>query len=185
MERFSHWKRISIGTTFCVTAHPDLGTCQISDNGHSVTLLGFILDPNNPAATDLDIISGLLSHFQLNDDLDAVVETTYTFGGRWILILDNGREARLFHDAAGLRQVFYTRFPSAETNWCASDPGVIAGMLGLSEDHDAHAFITSLQTVQQRTLVARRQFTVHDPIRRLLPNHYLDLHTAFVSQVLA
>lgn len=175
VEHLSHWKRISIGTTFCVTAHPDLGTCQISDHEHSITLLGFILDPRNPEATDLDIISGLLSHFRVTDDLNTVVETTYTFGGRWILVLNNGREARLFHDAAGLRQVFYTRSPT-EGNWCASDPGVIAGIVGLSEDQDALSFITSYKQSNKEHWWPGDS-SPYPPIRRLLPNHSLDLNT--------
>ena len=176
VNQFQQWNRLNIGRTLCATVHPDLGTSQATSDEKSVTLLGFMLNPSNPEATDLDIVNGLLSDLQLNDNLDAFVESTSPFGGRWVLIVDNGREVRLFHDAAGLRQVFYTQCTASQTNWCASDPGVIAEMLGLSVDTDAHSFIASYERLT-REYWWPGDTSLYSAIRRLLPNHYLDLNT--------
>jgi hypothetical protein len=176
VEHLAHWQRLRIATRFCVTAHPDLGTCQATDDRSSVTLLGFILNPGDPAATDQDIVNGLLKKLRSNDNLDDFIESTYAFGGRWALIADNGREARLFHDAAGLRQVHYTLYSAGRPAWCASDPGVIASLLGLPVDSDADSFISSYG-------LANREYwwpgdtSPYSAVKRLLPNHYLNLDT--------
>lgn len=176
VDEFPHWKRLSIGTTLCATVHPDLATTQVIGGDKSVTLFGFILNPGNPEATDLDIVTGLLRDLQVNDNLDDFLESTYSFGGRWILVVDNGREARLFHDAAGLRQAFYTDRAGTQENWCASDPGVIAGLLDLSVDGDADSFIRSYEEANKECWWPGDSSPYAD-VRRLLPNHYVDLKT--------
>src|SRR5258706_12145626 len=80
VERFGDWKRVQIRPNLCATVHPDLGACQVNDNERSVTLLGFILSPGKPEATDFHIISGLLKDLQLNDNLDDFLEATNSFG---------------------------------------------------------------------------------------------------------
>lgn len=174
VEKRTKWKRITVRAGLCITAHPDLGTCQVTDADKSVTLLGFILDPTSPAATDAEILGGLLQTLQASDDLDTLVAATFGLGGRWILIADNGRQTRLFHDAGGLRQVYYTRSSGTGANWCASDPGVIAEMLGLQEDREAKQFITSYEQVNKEYWWPG-DTSLYGDVRKLLPNHYLDL----------
>lgn len=176
VDHFPHWKRTTIRGGLCITAHPDLATSQVIEDDRSITLLGFILDPTNPAATDLDIINGLLHQLREEVDLDIILQATCRFGGRWILIVDNGRQTRLFHDAAGFRQVYYTQFPNTGANWCASEAGVIAGLLGVTQDPDAQEFITSYERVN-REYWWPGDSSPYANIRKLLPNHYLDLNT--------
>jgi hypothetical protein len=175
VEQFPHWKRVTIGT-LRATIHPDLDTAQVASGEKSVTLLGFVLNPGKPQATNHEVVTALLSELHRNDDLDVFVESTYHFGGRWILIADNGREVRLFHDAAGLRQVFYTDRPAAQANWCASDPGVIAAILGLAADGEAQSFIASYEQANKEYWWPG-DTSPYAAVRRLLPNHHLDLRT--------
>jgi hypothetical protein len=175
VEPLAGWQRVAIRPTVCLTVHPDLAVCQVRDGQRSITLLGFILDPTEPQASDREIVGSLLRALTRTASVDRFVAGTDGFGGRWVLIVDDGRDLRLFHDAAGLRQVFYTRRARAGTIWCASDAGVIARILGLSIDPKAEAFMNSWTSRQYWWPGDTSPYT---DVRRLLPNHYLDLGTA-------
>ena len=179
VEPLAGWQQVAIRPTVCLTVHRDLAVCQVRDGERSITLLGFILDPTQPEASDRDIVETLLRALQHTVSFERFVAGTDGYGGRWILIVDDGRDLRLFHDAAGLRQVFYTRSAQADALWCASDARVIAQILGLSIDPKAEVFMNSW-TAKQYWWPG--DTSPYDIVRRLLPNHYLDLGTAVTGR---
>ena len=122
--------------------HPDLNSYQARYEGMSITLLGFILDPDNPQASDAAVINGLI-HRLFN--FDRFFEETDKLGGRWILIVNDGQEIRLFNDPFGLRQLFYTEKSASSALWCASQPELLAESLNLQIDKDAADFIDSYE----------------------------------------
>jgi len=79
IEELTSWKRIKINSSLHLNVHPNLNTYQAVYENKSITLLGFILDPNNPQASDSDIINGLLHDFS---NCNTFFEHTYDFGGR-------------------------------------------------------------------------------------------------------
>jgi hypothetical protein len=99
------WQKVVLGRSWHLTVHPNLNVCQQVRCEKSITLLGFILDPESPEATNEQILSDLLARVEV---FPSLLEATYRFGGRWILILWDGKSTKLIHDACGLRQVFYT-----------------------------------------------------------------------------
>jgi hypothetical protein len=60
IEDFPAWTRIQVGTEHCLTVHPDLEFYQATNKNKSITLLGFILDPNNPEAGNADVVEALI-----------------------------------------------------------------------------------------------------------------------------
>lgn len=174
LEEFSSWKRVEINNSLKITSHPDLNVYQATDKGKSITLLGFILDPNNPQATDSDIINELIHRLSSCDNF---VEHTYRFGGRWILIVNDGKAIRLCHDAIGLRQVFFTDTLHTKDLWCASQPGIIAEILQLQFDPDAVDFVNSFEFRKNQEFRFPCYSSPYKEIKHLLPNHYLDLLT--------
>jgi hypothetical protein len=102
------WKRINIANHICLTVHPELNACQCVRENKSITLLGYILDPYNPGATDKDIVDLLIEKLAKLDNIQSFIEQTYNYGGRWVLIIADGNEIYLFNDALGFRQIFYT-----------------------------------------------------------------------------
>ena len=133
------WNRISVRERIRVTAHPDLPLSQERSDSRSVTLLGFALDPFEPASTDADIVKELLARLAPGAGFGHALERLHDLGGRWVVILDDGREVRLFHDAMGLRQVFYTTAAADSGFWVASQPSLLAEHLALIPDPDAVA----------------------------------------------
>ncbi len=172
-ESFGTWKRLRVGPTQCLTVHPDLPTYLAQGGGKSVALLGYILDPDEPQASDADIVNGLLLHLGSREMPEDFVRLTYPFGGRWILIADNGQVPWLFNDPCGYRQVCYTH-TTTHGLWCASQPGLLAEMLGFAPDQEAMNFIRTFRKRQPQYWwpVGSSPFK---EVRHLLPNHYLDL----------
>ena len=111
---FDDWKKIKTKNFMYLTVHPELEVVQASHKNISITCLGFLLDPDNPKATDLDIVKNLAENCH---NFKLLIEQTARFGGRWILLYEDGKNISLVNDATGLRQVFYTAGLGKENIW--------------------------------------------------------------------
>jgi hypothetical protein len=172
LEAFPSWKRVTIGS-FCVTVHPDLPICQVSEGEYSVTLLGYILDPDQWQLPDEPIVRRLVSEL-VNGRL---VQALGRLGGRWVLVANTPRETLVFNDAFGMRQVHFT--VRSEERWCAAQPGILATTLRLAVDERALGALGHC---------AHKQFwlpggrTVYEAVARLAPNHSLELRSGRVER---
>jgi len=175
LEYFPSWKRVRIGVALCLTAHPDLEVCHTSDASRSITLLGYLLDPNNPAAGNSDIVDALLHKL---DRFDSFWTHTEELGGRWILIVNDGHETVIFNDAAGLRSVYFHALGASRGGTvCASQPGLIAEKHSLPRNEEALAFIESRGHDDSEVYWFPGNTSLYHDVRALLPNHYLRLGT--------
>lgn len=84
---------MKVDSSICLTVHPDLNAYQAVAGGKSITLLGFILDPDHPQANSADVVDELLQKLPGGDGF---LEHTERLGGRWILIVGDGRETRIY-----------------------------------------------------------------------------------------
>jgi hypothetical protein len=172
IDSLDTWHKTKITDSIHMMTHPDLSSYQASDGPRSITLIGFILDPTDPSALDADIVTGLMPLVDASNDF---VKHTSKFGGRWILIVNDGRRVRLYTDAVGLRQVFYTSSDRPGDVWCASQPGMIAQILGLEMDPAGVDYINSYEFRCNPEFRWPGDSTPYKEIKHLLPNHYLDL----------
>jgi hypothetical protein len=173
VDGFPAWQRLTIAGRFCVTAHPDLSTCQVSDGQSSITLLGYVLDPEHWKMSDDEILASLLRELATG----RLVSALSRLGGRWVIVADTPRETLVFNDAFGMRQVYYTQ--GTGERWCAAQPGLLAATLGLAADDRAlgalgHCASTEFWWPGPRTL--------YRDVARLTPNHRLDLRTGQVER---
>jgi hypothetical protein len=182
LEGFPEWKRLRLGEDLLLTAHPDLPVTQAVGGGRGITLLGYMLDPGHPEATDSDILAELLEHLRASPSIEEFLSCTGRLGGRWILVVDDGRQVCLFNDATGLRQVFYTSPEVGLGLWCASQPGALAELLHLSVDADAQSFINSPEYQQDLEPWWPGTTSPYRGVRHLLPNHLLDLRQGRVKR---
>ena len=175
VDAFPWWKRINIANNLCLTAHPDLNTYQCVRDNKSITLLGYILDPNDPDATDKNIVDLLTEQFLKPGDIQSFIEQTYNYGGRWVLIVDDGNEVYLFNDALGFRQIFYTTKKYCEDTWCASQPGALAEAINLQyDDNDLKKFFDCYEKDDGQYWWPNDR-TAFKEVKHLLANHYLNL----------
>src|SRR4030067_623598 len=168
------WQQITVDDTTKLTVHPDRGSGQVGNKEKSLTLVGFMLDPYNPADGDVDILRSLLGNYSSRNEL---ISATAALGGRWVLIAANGEEKFLFTDALGLRQVFYTNPCDTNGVWAMSQPKLGADLLELSVDDAAHAFMNSHVFRADSEYKWIGTATLYREIKHLFPNHYLNLHT--------
>ena len=174
LDELPSWGKTKIGESICLMTHPDLNVCQVNHGNQSLTLVGYILDPDNSDALDIEIATSLMGEIS---DFDRLLERTGNFGGRWILIVDDGKQVRLFHDAVGLRQVFYADARHTSEVWCASQPGMIAERLKLGMDPRAIDFINASKR-RDAEYWWPGDSGPYKEIKHLLPNHYLSLDSS-------
>ena len=173
LEGFPTWNRQAIAGRHRISAHPDLKLTHGAHEAKSITLLGFVLDPDDPAADDTTIIARLCRALEKSRDLPAL---TSRLGGRWVMIVHDGRDTLLFHDAAGLRQVYYFQ-PSepAAGIVCASQPGLIAETFGLAVDPAALDYVRSRGDSDCEVYWLPGDTSPYAEVKALLPNHLLRL----------
>ena len=180
-------QQILIGGCYHLSAHPDLELTHIEQAGKSLTLLGFALDPDDPEAGNEEILRRLIVRVDSTEDVFSAVES---LGGRWVLIVHDGVETTVLHDATGQRQVYFTRPGNGEAVVCASKPGVMAERLGFTMDARAVDFIHSRKSNDYEIYWMPGDTSLYAEIFALLPNHFLTLsdgkcHRVWPTQALA
>jgi hypothetical protein len=174
VERPSEWYRMQVNGELRLMVHPSLGVCRAEADEKSLILIGYILDSRRPDADNAQIVSELLADLVR---FDSFLEKTYRFGGRWIMIVNDGEGSYLFNDAAGHRQVFYTTVNDHHGLWCASQPRILAELTGCRISREASVFIDSYEFRKNAEYRWPGHGSPYDEIMHLLPNHYLDLGT--------
>ena len=170
---------ITLAGCYHLSVHKDLELTHLKNESKSLTLLGFMLDPERPEASNEQILLRLIEDFSQCRDLFVLTET---LGGRWVLIAHDGSETMVMHDATGQRQVHFNYDPGLGRLMCASEPGVMAEQLGLSMDPDAVDFIRSRPTDDYEIYWMPGDTSLFAGIKALLPNHALFLSTGICER---
>lgn len=172
LDGLPDWQKIDVSEHIKLMAHPGLGVTRAHDGQSSLTLLGYMLDPLQPAASDETILRSMLEHYTSLANLIAASER---YGGRWLIIAGRGDQLAMFGDALGLRQVFYTPNHNDNGVWAASQPGMLAECLGLVMSDEANEFIHSPDFRCHREYPWPATATPYAALKHLQPNHSLDL----------
>jgi len=171
LDGFQSWQYFQLWNTHHLIAHPNLKVEKAENEKVAVYLIGYLLDPDRPHASSMDILNSLIDHADRNVDLFKAIEP---LGGRWALIFKTPQTLQLVHDAAGLRQVYYSDVGLTGELWCASQPSHIANACALEMDPEAVAFIRWFQD-KDKEYWWPGESSPYRSIKRLLPNHYLNL----------
>lgn len=151
-------------------SHPDLSVTHVSTGDAELFLLGYVLDPFNPGSTNLDILHKLSK----KDSFSSIAAGTETLSGRYALIYLSSNTLNVLHDATGFREVFY--YNNNKHFACGSTSTIISKYLNVERDDDKEllTFYNSPQfNAPERRWIGSR--TIFKGIRKLLPNHYVDL----------
>jgi hypothetical protein len=174
VERLASWNQYAIGPALHLSAHPALNVTQARGDGLSITLLGFILDPDAPELSDAEIVRRMVLAARPGI---SPVDLTERFGGRWLLIIEEPDGLRIFADPAGLRQMFHTDAAATGAMWAASSPGILGEILGLEISPEAREFMASDYYTRDTERYWPWDTSPYSEIRRLPPNHELSVRT--------
>jgi len=171
VEDLPGWTRLEVTPRLRLSVHPDLPVTHAADRSRSVTLLGYLIDPGSPAAGEASLAAGLLHGGDRS--LQACLDRLAGWGGRFALLWRDGDRAALLHDACGLRQVYWVA--AGGEAWAASQPGLLARLLGLARDPEALAYMASRGEDDGAVYWMPGDRSLYREVRCLLPNHLLDL----------
>jgi hypothetical protein len=166
------WQKVEIRPSLRITAHSGLNVCQAVKDSHEVLMVGFIIDPMCPTASNQEIVEELAG---LLPDERGFFQRCSACGGRWVIVYTSGSSYRLVCDATGLRQVFYTDRTFSDTLWIASQPRLLASLNGFRIDAEAVEFIDSDEFRSYTEFRFPGDRSPYKEVKHLLPNHWLDL----------
>ena len=167
-EPFRAWPVIPFSRTLLIGCHPELEVTTVSKQGRTVVCLGHILDPHSPGQGNSQVLERLLALSETFFDLEQALAK---LGGRWVLFVSLLEKQRVYHDAGGLKSVFFYTDPSSQDLWVASQPGLFGDGLGLHPDEQL--LKQFWETTSHNSWVC--ELTPYRHVRQLLPNHYLDI----------
>lgn len=174
IEGLEGWKKLEVTDELRITYHSELEIQQVKRGASSITLIGHMLDSDDPGATNQQIIEKLVLRFS---DVGILIESCAPYGGRWLIIAVKGEDKYLFNDALGLRQVFYTDSTLSDSVWLVSQPGLAKKLFILDIDSKTRSFINSPQFSSSSEYTWPAYATPFPQVRHLLPNHYLNINT--------
>lgn len=173
-EALSGWHRHRVDDNHVLSVHPDLPYTRVEAGERSIVLLGYVLDPRNPGRDDRAVLTAVLGESETTGE---VIEAFAPLSGRWVALYGADGGLVVFHDAAGTRPVFHWR-DGADRTWCSSQASLLGQLLDLPADGE-----------HRRELLRDGYLNPAEPhfwpgggsavlgVRRLLPNHYLDVRT--------
>ena len=140
--------------------------------GPDILLIGYLIDPAAPAATDEEIVRSIGSRYA---GPSSVVESLRALSGRFVLLVDGPDESYVFHDACGLRPVYYG--PTKAGLTISSDPALQAyfGEIDLAY---RPGFWDSAYRKDDVEPWIPGGVSLVEGIDQLSPNHYLRCATA-------
>lgn len=162
------WPVMSLSPSMQLAYHPELQVARVDKDGRSLVCLGHILDPHSPNLENRQVLERLVADSETFADLERAFAT---LGGRWVLLGSIQGQQRVYHDAGGLKSVFFYADPASHELWLCSQPSLLEEGLGLRPD--AQRVNQFWATKFQSSWVC--ELTPYLHVRQLLPNHFLDI----------
>ena len=169
------WIRLDFSDRFRVAHSPGLNAAYTVSQSKALLILGDILDPRNVSHDNGEVADRLLREIATFHDFE--VESA-GLAGRWIAILMLDGETRVYPDACGMQSVYSSSLSTRGGQWIASQPALLAGVLGLEPDVElVEEFFR-----HEHGATWPAGVTPYRQLRHLLPNHCLDLDSGSIQR---
>ncbi len=173
-NEFLDWQHIEYKEErFHIYAHPDLGTSSTASREKNIklTLLGFVIDPENPHKNNKKIIDDLVEYD--TKSIEAFSNAVSILAGRFVLILSMSGQIYIYHDPCGLRSVYFTS--STGYTFIGSQPLLFSKFFDLKTSEHYNTFYSSKHFIDNVEYWLPSGMTLYEKIHHLVPNHYLDV----------
>jgi hypothetical protein len=97
-DLFPGWTRVSLPDGNTLAAHPELQVTDYPGSHFRFVLIGYLLDPYNPANDNSQVLAVLDKHSR---DLTALLEQLYDKSGHYVLFAFDGNYGIVLNDAGG------------------------------------------------------------------------------------
>ena len=173
VPELNSWEKLEVGRYF-LHVHPDLQITVIHDSNKTLTLLGYLLDPENYQSSNQEILYRILA---ATKDFGSLILALKPYAGRYALFYQDRESLNLVQDALALREVYYCK--SENRVICGSQPNLLVNFSQprIQEESDPELldFVRNhLPRVRNGRLWVG-DGTTYKMVKHLLPNHYLDL----------
>lgn len=162
-----------------IWVHSDLEITRTENNGHSLLLLGFAIDPDHPEWSNSDVMNHLAAQ-----EFDSMLFYDYfnKLTGRFVLWAHSGSETLVFNDPAAQRQVFY-HF-SEEGSYLTSSPKLFYDQTDFHFEisEDKRVILNSKRFKRLEQWFPGDEF-IDLYLKRLLPNFKISLTERTVSRI--
>ena len=176
IDGLSNWKRYSVCRgTKVLHVHPDLDVVELNEDGRNMIFMGYIYDWQNPEHGNERILQEILK----NQGFQNIVESTYEYSGRFVILYEDIEGCSIFHDAGAQREVHYTVDEDGVS--CASQLPIMKQFINIEDTEDKEA----LKLYRSKDFLRSKkqwpgEFTIYKNVKCLRPNHYLDMTTGEV-----
>jgi hypothetical protein len=163
------WKFAPIAQHFAYY-HPDLSVTVVESGAKTIALFGDVYDPAAPEKGNDEILRGLVGSAETVRECARLTES---FAGCYALFFASEKEAAIYHDARGLREVYYSEGTNRVI--CASQPHLLVEYaepkIEKSTDRELVDFYSNAlwdsRWVGDETCFAG--------VKHLIPNHLFDI----------
>ena len=172
-KSLQHWEYKPFGF-FIIYTHPDidLNIVETNKNDLKLALIGYMLDPNHPDKSNIEILNDMSSSV---NSLDDISEYLYNITGRFGLLVNSPTDTFIFHDPCGLRAVFYAKHEGKV--YIGSQPLILESVIPLKKGEIFYSYQKSTYKKNNIEHWIPSGHSLYDNIYHLVPNHYLQCST--------
>ena len=179
LEALRDWAVVAVGPDFYLHAHPDLAICEAEAGSLRAVLAGFMIDSARPARSSSEVLQALLGTAGTGA---AIPDAIFSIGGRWAMFVQEGQSLTAFHDACGLRPIFFYDGPGRHNFWCGSEPGLLAAFARVKKDQVLLEEFDDAGVFEDREYWWPSPLSGFAQLRRVSPNHSLTIPTGEVRR---
>jgi len=163
-EDLKDWQIEKVGNHY-LYVHPD---CKMEKacGKNSLYLVGYFFDPHNSRKKPIDI----LTDFARECNIEKYPKLLYRLVGRFILIIKQDEDFIFFHDACGLKSLYYTL--SKNEVYAASQPLLIGKVLKLQHKKIYNDYFNSDYVKNKKEHWIPSGLSFYKDVHHLVPNHY-------------
>lgn len=167
---YANWNCLQIYNHYLYT-HPDLEINFIDDQQKFIALIGSIFDPDKPEDGNDDILKTI---YEGTISIEDLFKRIKRYAGSYALIYKDDKNYIIFHDALGLREIYY----STQENhvMCGSQPNFVAKFSNPQIRPTRDPALLDFYRNHLKNYSWIGDETYFSGIKHLLPNHYLDLN---------
>ncbi|MFX0198501.1 MAG: hypothetical protein ACFFCW_20470 [Candidatus Hodarchaeota archaeon] len=167
------WQRLQVGQYY-LHVHPDLMISVAHDSNKTLTLLGYLFDPESYQSSNQEILQRVLA---ATKDFSSLILALKPYPGRYVVFYQDHGSLYLVHDALALREVYYCQRENLVL--CGSQPNLLVRFsqpkIQESSDPELLDFVRNHLPQIRNGRLWVGDGTPYEAVKHLLPNHYLDL----------